>query len=253
MSTNSNQKQDDKISSNQDPPLYVFAPENPPEPEKPEPEPPRPTGKTIADIVVDFELAKLKKEEAAPPSAVVTKKRFNIKLVIVLALLATLAVGAFFLIKIIFPNTDKGSGLGATQNLECTSSKNSAELLNLGNALDANSALSATYDNGKLLDLKLVFTASFEDSATANISLKKVHSDYIDRFKSANLATDPFESEYNHNGNFLKVTHYVRGEKLNKNTAPVIHLSSNQYGVVISDANTVKNTYEQLGYTCVAK
>lgn len=253
MSINPNQKQDDKTSSNQDPPLYVFAPENPPEPEKPEPESPRPTGKTIADIAVDFELAKLKKEEAKPPSVVVTKKRFNIKLVIVLALLATLAVGAFFLIKIIFPNTDKGSGLGATQNLECTSSKNSAELLNLGSALDADSALSATYDNGKLLELKLVFTASFEDSATANISLKKVRSDYIDRFKAANLATDPFESEYNHNGNFLKVTHYVKGKKLNKNTAPVVRLSANKYGVVISDLNTVKSTYEQLGYTCVAK
>ncbi len=206
---------------------------------------------------VSIELEKLDSEKIRPISMIVNKKKFRIRFLVVLLFLSAVSFGSLygisFLLKqgIIGNGKNKHSAAGLSmESLICEVSGKSGDLLGIGNALDAKSTARVNYINDEFSDITQVFEARFDNYATAKIALTKARSEYVKRFKSAGIATEPFKSDYTQNDATIVVTHQADSTNIDKKNAAVMYIEVNKNGVVIYDIDSIKKNYEKLGYTC---
>ena len=178
--------------------------------------------------------------------------RFLVTMLFISALgLGSLYGVSMLLDKGIIGGAEKHSASGISmESLVCEMTANNSELLSTGNALESKSTVNVNYVNGEFTELVQTFEARFENYSTAKIALSNVRSNYVKRFKSFGIATEPFNSDYNQDGEKITVTHQADTSNINKGNAGVVHIDVNKNGVVIYDIDSIKKNYEGLGYTC---
>lgn len=199
------------------------------------------------NMSINSELEKIEAEKPEPTPVIATKKKAKRKTTTIVLFIIVVALGATFGIFMLL----KGSGtIGATQELSCEMTGNNNELLNSGNAAESKSSVEVSYSNGEFSYILQTFEAKFEDSSTAKIAMNNVRSEYIKRFKSFGIATEPFKSEYNQNNESIIVTHYADTNMINSDNAGVLHIDTNKNKVIIYDIDSIKKNYEDLGYAC---
>lgn len=220
-----------------------------------EPEPETPTAdkeisETINEGIINSELQKIELDKTEPTPIIATKKKRQSKKLI-LALIIIIVVcsaicGVFFLLQGGFFT----SSIFANKNLICEATSDNGELLGSGNALESKSHVEVVYKNNEFVSLTQTLEAKFENSSTAKIAMSNVRSDYTKRFKSFNISTEPFKSDYKQNDTSITVTHYADTSMINSANAGVIYIDVNQNGVIIYDVDTIKKNYEDIGYAC---
>ena len=206
---------------------------------------------------VSAELEKLDSEKVRPISMIVNKKKFRIKFLVGIFFLSAASFGSLYGVSFLLEQGIIGNGKNnhsaagfSLKELSCEIKGENGDLLNIGNALEAKSAVKASYVNEEFSEIIQTFEARFDNSSTARIALGKARSEYVKRFKSAGIATEPFKSDYTQNDSTIVVTHQADSTNIDKKNAAVMHIEVNKNGVVIYDIDSIKENYEKLGYTC---
>ena len=209
----------------------------------------------ILSEAVSAELEKMNLEKIKPISMIVNKKKFRIRFLVLVLILLGISFGSLYGVSYVLEQgiigTRRHSASGISmEELICEMTGSNSDLLGMGNALDTKSTIKASYANGEFSSITQTFEARFENSSTAKIALGKARSEYVKRFKGAGIATEPFSSEYNQDGESITVIHQADKSDINKNNATVMHIDVNKNGVVVYDIDSIKKNYESLGYAC---
>ncbi|MBQ6510380.1 hypothetical protein IJI94_00185 [Candidatus Saccharibacteria bacterium] len=204
----------------------------------------------INEGVINSELQKIELDKTEPTPIIATKKKRRSKklilVLIIIVIVCSVICGVFFLLQGGFFT----SSIFANKNLICEATSNNGELLGSGNALESKSRVEVIYKNNDFVSLTQTLEAKFENSSTAKIAMSNVRSDYTKRFKSFNISTEPFKSDYKQNDTSITITHYADTSMINSANAGVIYIDVNQNGVIIYDMNSIKKNYEDVGYAC---
>ena len=95
-------------------------------------------------------------------------------------------------------------------------------------------------------------TLTFTDEEAAKAAQLVERDSYSAMVRSAGLTDDPFTSSYDTNGITMTVTHQAEGEDINSKTARILGFYVVK-GEPVTDIDTLLDTYETDGYTCVEK
>lgn len=209
------------------------------------------------DKSINDELEKIELDKIEPISMIVTKKKFRLRFLVAIFFVAAISFGALYGVVFLMEQGIIGganskhivSGL-STKDLICEMEGENSELLTTGNALSLKSSAKISYINDDFSEILQTIEAQFENSSTAKIAMSNIRSNYVKRFKSFGVATEPFKSEYNQNDSSITVTHYADTSMISSDNAGVLHIDVNKNGVVVYDIESIKKNYEDIGYAC---
>ena len=108
------------------------------------------------------------------------------------------------------------------------------------------------YSDDTLTSLGVNMTLNYGSPEDATNGKTSAEQQYTNKYISLKLTADPFSSTYDATGNTVTVTHQADGEKISTENAKVMDLYVLR-GEVVSDIETLKDTYESDGFTCVEK
>lgn len=138
-------------------------------------------------------------------------------------------------------------------SLTCTlQSDDGAAFSNYGSVMNGTKSVVAMYSNDVLGSLGTTMTLNYGSAESANDGMGLARQEYANKYAAANLNVDPFTSTYDVAGTTLTVTHQADGEKIDNLNAKVMDLFVLR-GEVITDIDTLQDSYEEDGFTCVTK
>lgn len=137
-------------------------------------------------------------------------------------------------------------------SLTCTLSGNGTKFQGYGNVTSGEENVIAMYSDDKLSSLGINMTLNYGSPEDATSGKTSAEQAYSNKYVALNFTADPFLSTYDVNGNSVTVTHQADAEKITTSNAKVMDLFVLR-GEVVSDMETLKDTYETDGFTCVEK
>ena len=173
-------------------------------------------------------------------------------LLVILILAGLITAAAIFLPDLLNDGISKitPKPAGAYSALSCKYELNSAELLANSNAVDGTKTLRAEYLDGELVEIRQIVTLEYENSSFANTGKGEVRDKYISEFRALDFDTDPFSSSYTTNKNVVTATHSAKLKDLTNNNMKLFNLSLAKDKTIDTNISSIKNTYENLGYSC---
>ncbi len=189
----------------------------------------------------------------------------NLKLLIAIvggvALVAVVAVVIFFIISNA-NGTNKSSNTQSNTNnqtkptnvvtsLTCTLD-GATNFSAYGNVSSGSDQMIAMYTNDVISSYGTTLTLTFADEDGAKAAQSSIRENYNAKIRNAGLTQDPFTSAFDVNGTTLTVTHQAEGADITSSNARILDLYVVK-GEPITDIDTLQDTYETDGYTCVEK
>ena len=137
-------------------------------------------------------------------------------------------------------------------SLICTLSGDGSKFQGYGNVTSGEENVIARYSDDALTSLGTNITLNYSSEDDANTGRTAAEQNYKTKYTQLNLTADPFLSTYDVTGNTVTVTHQADGEAITTSNAKVMDLYVLR-GEVISDMETLKDTFQTDGFTCVEK
>jgi hypothetical protein len=193
-------------------------------------------------------------EQPAKPAKKKNKALIYV-LLVVLILAGLITAAAIFLPDLLNDGLNKiSSGVskpaGTYSELSCKYSLNSSELLANSKAINGTKALHVEYLDGELVEIRQTTTLEYENSSFANTGKGEVRDKYVSEFRALDFDTDPFTSSYTTNKNIVTATHSAKLKDLTSNNMKLFNLSLAKDKTIDTDADSIKEAYEKLGYSC---
>lgn len=149
-------------------------------------------------------------------------------------------------------NTQQTTTKPVVSSLTCTMTGDGTAFSNYGNVVSGEENVIAMYSDDTLTSLGVNMTLNYGSPEDATNGKTSAEQQYTNKYISLKLTADPFSSTYDATGNTVTVTHQADGEKISTENAKVMDLYVLR-GEVVSDIETLKDTYESDGFTCVEK
>ncbi|MBR2589072.1 hypothetical protein IKE84_01905 [Candidatus Saccharibacteria bacterium] len=208
-------------------------------------------------------------DHAAPVTKPKKQSKFDIKgnmklIIIIIAAVVLVAVVVIVLLFIMNGNnsskkvttTPAQTTPAATEptvsSLTCTLEGDGNSFVNYGAVVNGKEDIVAMYSDGELDSLGINMALNYENEDAAKSGATAAKKFYESTFAANNLTTDPFVSSYDTNGNTLTVTHQADGADIDSTNAKVLGLFVLR-GEPITDIETLQDSYEEDGFTCVVK
>ena len=208
-------------------------------------------------------------DHAAPVTKPKKQSKFDIKgnmklIIIIIAAVVLVAVVVIVLLFIMNGNnsskkvttTPAQTTPAATEptvsSLTCTLEGDGNSFINYGAVVNGKEDVVAMYSDGELDSLGINMALNYENEDAAKSGATAAKKFYESTFAANNLTTDPFVSSYDTNGNTLTVTHQADGADIDNTNAKVLGLFVLR-GEPITDIETLQDSYEEDGFTCVVK
>lgn len=137
-------------------------------------------------------------------------------------------------------------------SLTCSMAGDGSAFSNYGNVVSGEEKVIAMYSDDNLTSLGINMTLNYGSPEDATSGKTNAEQLYTNKYISLKLTADPFSSTYDATGNTVTVTHQADGEKITTENAKVMDLYVLR-GEVVSDIETLKDTYESNGFTCIEK
>lgn len=194
-------------------------------------------------------------EQPAKPAKKKNKALIYV-LLVVLILAGLITAAAIFLPDLLNDGLNKISSgaskpAGTYAELSCKYSLNSSELLANSNAINGTKALHVEYLDGELVEIRQTTTLEYENSSFANTGKGEVRDKYVSEFRALDFDTDPFTSSYTTNKNIVTAVHSAKLKDLTSNNMKLFNLSLAKDKTIDTDAGSIKEAYEKLGYSCL--
>lgn len=110
----------------------------------------------------------------------------------------------------------------------------------------------AMYTDDELTSIGSNAKFEYSNVESANAGLNIARENYTTRLESLGILSDPFTSSYDVNGTSLTVTHQAEADDIDTKSGKIFELMTVR-GEVVTDAETLQDTYEENGYQCVVK
>ena len=108
------------------------------------------------------------------------------------------------------------------------------------------------YTNDVLSSYGTTVTLTFGDEDAARSGQSLAREQYSKKVTNAGLTQDPFSSSYDVSGNTTTITHQAEGDDIDSKTAKILDFYVIK-GEPATDLETLIDTFESDGYTCVEK
>ena len=239
------------------------------EEEEPPLEPAAPVPGSIGSALAYSETAPNHAVPVGKPAKIKTEKKpltkENLKLLIAIiggvTLVAVVAVVIFFIINSGTNNRtstvrpaeeDEDTPTNTVSSLTCTLEGDATSFAEYGTVSSGEEQVIAMYSNDELSSFGITTTLTFEDEDAAKSGLSHARERYNSKITAAGLTEDPFTSSYDAKDGTVTVTHQAEGEDIDDKTAKILDLYVVK-GEPVIDIDTLLDTYETDGYTCVQK
>ena len=202
-------------------------------------------------------------EVAKPGRKPLTKENLKLLIAIVggVALVAVIAVIIFFILnsgskssttRPADDNSSSNTPTNTVSSLTCTRSGDATVFSNYSSVVSGDEQIIAMYSNDTLSSFGSTLKLTFADEEAAKAAQLVERDSYSAMVRSAGLTDDPFTSSYDTNGITMTVTHQAEGEDIDSKTARILGFYVVK-GEPATDIDTLLDTYETDGYTCVEK
>ncbi len=202
------------------------------------------------------ELASTTKSGRKP----LTKENLKLLIAIVggVTLVAVVAVVIFFILNsgsktsTTRPAENNDTQTNVVTSLTCTLSGDAEVFGAYGNVLSGNSQIIAMYSDDVLSSFGTTLKLTFDDEESAKNAQLTERNLYSSKIKNAGLTEDPFASSYDTSGKTMTATHQAEGDDIDSQSAKVLGFYVIK-GEPQTDIDTLLDSYETDGYTCVQK
>ena len=149
-------------------------------------------------------------------------------------------------------NSNNNTPTNTVSSLTCTRSGDATVFSDYSSVVSGNEQIIAMYSNDILSSFGSTLKLTFADEEAAKAAQLVERDSYSAMVRSAGLTDDPFTSSYDTNGITMTVTHQAEGEDIDSKTARILGFYVVK-GEPVTDIDTLLDTYETDGYTCVEK
>ena len=211
---------------------------------------------------------------AEPVTKVKKKKevKANLKLIIIIGAAVVLIAIVIVVLMIVLgggskkSTTNSSSSSSSSQtkqptvsSLTCTLEGDGTVFSAYGEVVSGREDAIAMYSDDELSSIGSTMVLNYASADAANTGRDLARSAYSAKYESAynngsatGAATDPFISNYEVMGDTLTVTHQADAADINATNAKVLDLFVVR-GEVVTDIDTIQDSYEEDGFTCVVK
>ena len=187
----------------------------------------------------------------------------NIKLLIAIVggvtLVAVVAVIIFFIINSGSRNSttrpadnNDNTPTNVVSSLTCTREGDETIFAEYGAVVSGSDQIIVMYSDDVLSSYGSTLTLKYADEETAKSGQLAIRERYNSKITSAGLTEDPFTSSYDTNGSTTTITHQAEADDITSKSAKVLDFTVLR-GEPVTDIDTLLETYEADGYTCVEK
>lgn len=212
---------------------------------------------------------------AEPVTKVKKKKevKANLKLIVIIGAAVVLIAIVIVILMIVLgggskkSTTNSSSSSSSSQvkqptvsSLTCTLEGDGSVFPAYGEAVSGRKDVIAMYSDDELSSIGSTMVLNYASADAANTGRDLARNTYAAKYESAynngstteNAVADPFISNYEVIGDTLTVTHQADAADINATNAKVLDLFVIR-GEVVTDIDTIQDSYEEDGFTCVVK
>ena len=149
-------------------------------------------------------------------------------------------------------NTQPTPSTPVISSLTCTKEGGSEVFTNYGAVDSGEENIIVMYTDDELTSIGSTMTLDYGNTEAAEASLKTMRDAYTAKVENLGLTSDPFTSSYDSNGAIITVTHQAEYEDLDSKSAKLFDIVTLR-GELVTDIETLDDTYTEAGYNCIAK
>ena len=149
-------------------------------------------------------------------------------------------------------NTQPTPSAPVISSLTCTKEGGSEVFADYGAVDSGEENIIVMYTDDELTSIGSTMTLDYGNTEAAEASLKTIRDAYTAKVENLGLTSDPFTSSYDSNGAIITVTHQAEYEDLDSKSAKLFDIVTLR-GELVTDIETLDDTYTEAGYECIAK
>ena len=137
-------------------------------------------------------------------------------------------------------------------SLTCTKEGGSETFTSYGAIDSGEEDIIVMYTDDELTSIGSIATLDYGNTEAAESGLNSIRNSYTVKVENLGLPSDPFQSSYDAKGSIVTVTHQAEADDLDSKSAKIFDIVTLR-GELVTDIETLDDTYTEAGYECTAK